>query len=75
MVLVHEVLPVISHRHIAAHACASKVLGAGLLVEVAGRGVIRRGLVPQAPSRLAAAAVLRVVQGLPHVLTQLQKHH
>ena len=74
MVLIDEVLPVIGHCDIAAHACVRKVPSAGLLIEVAGHGVVGRGVVPQAPPRLAAAAVLRVVRRLPHVPTQLQAH-
>ena len=75
MVLIHEVLPVIGHCNIAAHACVRKVHSAGLLIEIAGHAIVGRWLVPQAPARLAAAAVLRVVQGLPHILTQLQMRH
>ena len=72
MVLVHEVLPVKAYCNIAAHACARKVHSAGLLMEIARHAIVGRRLVTQAPVRLAAAAVLRVVQGLPHILPQLQ---
>ena len=74
MVLIDEVLPVIGHRNIAAHACVRKVPSARMLIQIAGHGVVRRRLVPQAPPRLAAAAVLRMVHGPTYVPAQLQVH-